>query len=151
MSWINLATLTRDSVLIYTAVALISAIVLKYSKPYGALDADDFRSDVLKPMYDFTKMLQWPIYFPRIFGGIFRLTNLLLTWALENSFPGLVTQRSFVQVSQNPLSVGDAVKNFQRIFSLRCSRTMRFLLWHVPVNSHSLPWDLLKIPRSLIA
>ena len=110
-----------------------------YSKPYGALDADDFRSDILKPMYDFTKMMQWPIYFPRVFGSIFRLMNLVPTWALEKSLPGLVTQTNFVQVSLGLSSFEDAVHHFQQISSLRCPKTMRFLLWHVPVKAHNLP------------
>ena len=90
-----------------------------YSKPYGALDADDFRSDILKPMYEFVKVMQWPIYFPKIFVGVFRMMILLPTWALEKVFPGLATQRNFVQVSQGLLmNVEDEFSNFSRMSSI---------------------------------
>ncbi|KAI4245245.1 MAG: hypothetical protein L6R40_002602 [Gallowayella cf. fulva] len=69
-----------------------------FQKPYNALDAEDFQSDLLVPIVDFCKILQWPMYFPRMIGAIFKITSILPTWVLERWFKGIVTQQDYRQV-----------------------------------------------------
>ena len=69
-----------------------------YQEPYGALDADNFKSNILVPVHDFTKMTQWPGYFPRVFGLVFNMTSKLPVWVLERWFKGFVTQKDCLEV-----------------------------------------------------
>ncbi|KAL8807853.1 MAG: hypothetical protein Q9200_004517 [Gallowayella weberi] len=69
-----------------------------FQTPYNALDAEDFQSDILVPVVDFCKMLQWPMYFPRTFGAVFKITNILPSWVLERWFKGILTQQAYRQV-----------------------------------------------------
>ncbi|KAL8651919.1 MAG: hypothetical protein Q9210_002988 [Variospora velana] len=69
-----------------------------FQKPYGALDAGDFQSELLVPIIDFSRMQQWPIYFPKSFGGIFQATGYLPTWMLDRWFKGILTQQHCLQM-----------------------------------------------------
>lgn len=71
-----------------------------YQKPYGALDAVDFESEVLMPVNDNKLMQQWASYFPNLFKPIFRITDMLPTWVLEKYLKSIRTQQRCLQVSQ---------------------------------------------------
>lgn len=70
-----------------------------YQKPYGALDAEDFNSDILMPVHEFHGVLQYPTYFPRLFNAIFKVTDLLPTWMLHR---GLAVEKKYLKVSLAP-------------------------------------------------
>lgn len=70
-----------------------------YQKPYGALDAEDFESDLLVPVNDFVFLSQWVFYFPKLLKFIFRLTDSLPAWLLERCLKGVRTQQRCLQVS----------------------------------------------------
>ena len=70
-----------------------------YQKPFGALDAENFDSEYLVPIFDFVSTLQWPIYFPSFFGGVFGLTEMLPEWVLERWLKGFLTTREMLKVS----------------------------------------------------
>ncbi|KAL8683134.1 MAG: hypothetical protein Q9186_000847 [Xanthomendoza sp. 1 TL-2023] len=86
--------LTRGSM----CLAADAVMDFAFQKPYDALDAEDFQSDILVPVVDFCKMLQWPMYFPKTFGAVFKITNMLPSWAMERWFKGILTQQAYRQV-----------------------------------------------------
>ena len=69
-----------------------------FQKPYGALDADNFQSELLVPVIDFSRMQQWPFYFPRLFGAVFKVTDILPTWMLKRWLKGILTQQGCLEV-----------------------------------------------------
>ncbi|KAI4145298.1 MAG: hypothetical protein LQ341_002430 [Variospora aurantia] len=69
-----------------------------FRRPYGALDAEDFQSELLVPIIDFSRMQQWPIYFPKSLGAIFQATGYLPTWMLDRWFKGILTQQHCLQM-----------------------------------------------------
>lgn len=70
-----------------------------YQKPFGALGAEDFQSDLLVPVVDFHEMMQWPTYFPRGCGGLFKVTEMLPRWVLERWMKGIITQQECLKAS----------------------------------------------------
>ena len=80
---------------------LLADAVMKfaYQEDFGALEAEDFDSELLVPICDFTQMMQWPIYFPGLCKTIFKMTEMLPNWAIEKWFKGIVTQNECLQVS----------------------------------------------------
>ena len=58
--------LTADTIMNYT-----------FQQPFGALDAPDFQSHLIKASDDFFSSMQWPAYFPRFFYMLFQATKLL--------------------------------------------------------------------------
>ncbi|KAL8776611.1 MAG: hypothetical protein Q9194_003042 [Teloschistes cf. exilis] len=91
-----------------------------YQEPYGALDAENFKSDILVPVHDFSKMMQWPTYLPRLFGLVFGATDELPKWVLERFLKGFVTQRDCLDVSSCRLTIPSPQKLMQLAFS-RCA------------------------------
>ncbi|KAL8640149.1 MAG: hypothetical protein Q9228_002900 [Teloschistes exilis] len=75
-----------------------------YQEPYGALDAENFKSDILVPVHDFSKMMQWPTYLPRLFGLVFGATDELPKWVLERFLKGFVTQRDCLDMCHSRLN-----------------------------------------------
>ncbi|KAL8766783.1 MAG: hypothetical protein Q9209_006522 [Squamulea sp. 1 TL-2023] len=61
-----------------------------YQENFGALDAEDFDSDLIAPVLDFVKAMQWPTYFPSLSGTILSIIQRLPRWALERWFKGIV-------------------------------------------------------------
>ena len=70
-----------------------------YQKPFGALDAEDFQSDLLAPGVDFHEMMQWTTYFPRGCGGLFRVTEMLPRWVLKRWMKGIIIQQECLKAS----------------------------------------------------
>ena len=91
--------LTRGSMCLFADGVMNYA----FRKPYGALDAENFKSELLVPVIDFARMMQWPVYFPRLFGAVFGATEILPTWILERYFRGILTQKACIQVSTKSL------------------------------------------------
>ena len=126
--------LTRGSMCLFVDGVMNYA----FRKPYGALDAEDFKSELLIPVIDFTRMMQWPIYFPRLFRAVFNATELLPTWALERYFKGILTQKACIEVRptnflnsfMKAVESSDRLRLRQRLISLflRCAtiRSMYF-------------------------
>lgn len=83
-------------VMCYTMDGIMNFI---YQKPFGALDAEDFDSDYVLPMEDFVDTLQWSKYFPRLFGRLYKLTDMLPEWGLERSLKGLLTTKKMLKVN----------------------------------------------------
>ena len=75
-----------------------------FQKPYGALDAPNFESDLLIPVIDFSRMQQWPFYFPWMFGTVFGLTAKLPEWVIKKYLQGLLTQQNAMRVSDLQLT-----------------------------------------------
>ncbi|KAL8664828.1 MAG: hypothetical protein Q9202_002690 [Teloschistes flavicans] len=91
-----------------------------YQEPYGALDAENFQSELLVPVHDFSKMMQWPTYFPRLFGLVFGATEKLPKPVLEKFLKGFVTQKDCLNVSSCHLTLLSLQKLMQFEFS-RCA------------------------------
>lgn len=73
-----------------------------YQQPFGALDGEDFDSDLIIPIAECVKVIQWPLYFPRFFGTIFELIGLLPEWVREKWLQALESQKKCLQVSLTP-------------------------------------------------
>lgn len=73
-----------------------------YQQPFGALDGEDFDSELIIPIAECVKVIQWPFYFPKFFGTIFELTGLLPEWAREKWLKALESQKKCLQVSLTP-------------------------------------------------
>ncbi|KAL8802312.1 MAG: hypothetical protein Q9182_003890 [Xanthomendoza sp. 2 TL-2023] len=82
----------------FMCLAADAVMDFAFQKPYNALDAEDFESDILVPVVDFCKMLQWPMYFPRTFKAVFQITSILPKWVLERWFKGIITQQAYREV-----------------------------------------------------
>ena len=70
-----------------------------YQENFGALDAEDFDSDLIAPVLDFLKTMQWPTYFPLFFGIALKTIQRLPEWALERWFKGVVRPDECLKVS----------------------------------------------------
>ncbi|KAI4253322.1 MAG: hypothetical protein LQ352_003762 [Teloschistes flavicans] len=75
-----------------------------YQEPYGALDAENFQSELLVPVHDFSKMMQWPTYFPRLFGLVFGATEKLPKRVLEKFLKGFVTQKDCLDMCHSRIN-----------------------------------------------
>lgn len=51
-----------------------------FQRPLNALDAEGFQSELVKASAANSAMFQWPIHFPKLFGGFFRVTTCLPRW-----------------------------------------------------------------------
>lgn len=69
-----------------------------YQEPFGALDGEDFDSELIIPIVESIKVIQWPFYFPKVFGTIFRMTGTLPEWAREKWLKGFESQKQCLQV-----------------------------------------------------
>lgn len=87
-----------------------------FQKPYGALDAEDFRSELLVPVIDFARMMQWPVYFPRLFGAVFKATEILPSWILEKYFKGILTQTACIQMCHDQVNVLRSQDHIKSVF-----------------------------------
>lgn len=74
-----------------------------YQKPFEALDAKDFESEILVPVTDFVSTLQWNAYFPRLFGNVFKVIDKLPDWVFKAGLKSVLTQKACLQVSSNNL------------------------------------------------
>lgn len=65
---------------------LFADIAMNYAfqRPFNALDEEGFQSDLLKGVETFAVMGQWPVHFPRVFGGV--------TWGIQ-CLPRWLTSR----------------------------------------------------------
>lgn len=70
-----------------------------FQKPYNALESQGFRSELLVPVVDFSRMQQLAFYFPRPVGLIFRATTFLPTWVVGRFLKGVRTQQRCLEVS----------------------------------------------------
>lgn len=70
-----------------------------YQQNFGALDIEDFQIELLVPITDFVKTLQWPTYFPKTSVAIFKLMGQIPNWALQRWFKPLANQRECLGVS----------------------------------------------------
>ena len=82
----------------FMCLAADTTMNFTFQKPYGALDAEEFKSELIDPIVDFSRMQQWPFYFPNAVGGVFRLTKFLPTWVIERWFKGISTQQEGLKV-----------------------------------------------------
>lgn len=73
-----------------------------YQEPFGALDGKDFDSELIIPIVESVKVIQWPFYFPKFFGTIFGMTGVLPEWARERWLKGFESQKKCLQVSLTP-------------------------------------------------
>ena len=71
-----------------------------YQKPFGALDAEAFDSEVLGPVFDHVSLLQWPANFPRSFKAFFLVIDKLPEWILKRGLKAISTTKMCLQVSQ---------------------------------------------------
>ena len=83
----------------FMCLAADVALSFAYQDSFEALEAEDFQSELLVPVHDFTRLLQWPIYFPGLFGGVFKITEVLPRWALEKFFGAIASQKECLKVS----------------------------------------------------
>lgn len=60
-----------------------SVMNFEYQKPLGVLDAPGFQAAFIHAMDGFSATQQWPIYFPKTFGAIFRAIEMLPRWMVE--------------------------------------------------------------------
>ncbi|KAL8950969.1 MAG: hypothetical protein Q9222_003030 [Ikaeria aurantiellina] len=72
-----------------------------FHKPYNALDAKDFQSELLVPVVDFMGMQQWAFYFPKLFGAFFTTMSILPTWIVEAPSKAIRTQQNCFQMCYN--------------------------------------------------
>ena len=70
-----------------------------YQQDFGALDIEDFQIELLVPITDFVKTLQWPTYFPKFSAAIFKLMDRIPNWALQRWFKPLANQKECWGVS----------------------------------------------------
>ncbi|KAL8823876.1 MAG: hypothetical protein Q9191_005480, partial [Dirinaria sp. TL-2023a] len=91
--------LTRGSMCLF-ADGLMS---YAFQKPYGALDAEDFESELLVPVVDFASMMQWPVYFPRMMGYAFKATEILPDWMCRDQVNVLQSQEDLNSVFDTTL------------------------------------------------
>lgn len=63
-------------------MCLTADITMNYAfqRPFNALDAEGFQSEVIKGADAFTEVFQWPNYFPNIFRGISGVIACLPRW-----------------------------------------------------------------------
>lgn len=87
--------MTRGSM----CLAADAAMNFTFHKPYGALDAENFQSELLVPVIDFSRMQQWPVYFPNLLGAMFKIPGMLPKWVIGRYFKGIITQQECLQVS----------------------------------------------------
>ncbi|KAL8662067.1 MAG: hypothetical protein Q9202_005041 [Teloschistes flavicans] len=71
-----------------------------YQEPYGSLDADDFNSDILVLAHDFTEMMQWPLYLPRLCAFLFTSVEKLPLWVQDRWLNGMAAQKRLSNVSE---------------------------------------------------
>lgn len=80
-----------------------------YQENFGALDAEDFDSDLIAPVLEFVKTMQFPTYFPSLAGTILRIIQRFPEWALERWFKGIVRPYECLKVSL-PFILGPLVR-----------------------------------------
>lgn len=78
-------------------------IIMNYSfqKPLGALDAHDFRFPLIMALDASLKDIQWVHYFPKPFGLLFRITDLLPETLIEKLFQPLYLTKWCLNVRYN--------------------------------------------------
>lgn len=83
------------------SLCLMADGVMKYvyHEDFGTLDAQDFESDTILAIADFTTTVQWAVYFPRLFWGLYKVISVLPAWVLERWFKVLIKPREQLQVS----------------------------------------------------
>ena len=69
-----------------------------YQLSMGALEAEGFDSEYIKPAVDMVAMLHWTVYFPNVCGAIFKFTEMLPKWVVDRWLPMISTQKGQLQV-----------------------------------------------------
>ena len=64
-----------------------------YQKPFGAMDAPDFKFPLMLAFQDFLPLSLWPVYFPVTFDRIFDISAALPSFIVRKLMPALAAAK----------------------------------------------------------
>ena len=76
-------TMPVDLTMGFCCITADVAMNYGFQRPFDALDAEGFKSELIHAAEALLQLFLWSVYFPRFFGGVFRVTACLPRWFMS--------------------------------------------------------------------
>ena len=88
-----------DLSLAFKCLAADIAMNYGFQRPFHALDAEGFDSEIVDAQHTFMLIYMWPINFPRFFGAVFKVLACLPRWFVNRFIKPLALVNLCLEVS----------------------------------------------------